>query len=283
MTPQTSFNQWIESNLADIDAILLDIDGVLINNHRRLPGSRRLLRLLRSNNLPFILLTNDGNHSTREKSQRLKKAGLDISPQQIISCGHGIRPIVDSLGLSGERFFIMGDTGNPCYAQAAGLKVTRNIERLAHCTGVIIGEENYDWETVINAVINYFIDHPHAPLIVPNPDEFYPGPLLKIHIGAGGVGRFIQSILKAYGVPISPIYLGKPHAPIFRMAQNALEKNTGRKLRANRILMLGDNLAADISGARSMGFATALMLTGVTPLHVLESHEIIPDMVFNTL
>lgn len=283
MTPGASLNRWFETHSADFDAVILDIDGVLLNGTRRLPGSQRLLSLLERFGTPYTLLTNDGNHSVYEKAHRLNQAGLAVPPERIVSCGHAIGPAVEALNLTGERFFIMGDTGDPCYAIAAGLQVTREIDELDTCSGVIIGEENYDWEPVINAVINYFIDRPGAPLIIPNPDEYYPGPVLKIHIAAGGIGRFIQRVLEAYGTEIHPLYLGKPHAAIFRLAHRALESSTGRTLPAHRILMIGDNMDADIRGAHSSGYSTALLLTGVTREIAITKFDILPDRVFKAL
>jgi HAD superfamily hydrolase (TIGR01450 family) len=283
MTPKASLNRWLEAQAANFDAVMLDIDGVLLNDKRRMPGSRRLFDLLGRHAKPFMLLTNDGNHSTAEKADRLNAAGLAVTPGQIVSCGHAIKAAVQARNLTGRLFFVMGDTGTPCYAQAAGLRITREIADLQKCMGVLIGEEHYDWESVINAVINYFIDHPDAPLIIPNPDEFYPGPRLKIHVAAGGIGRFIQRVLKVYGTDIDPLYLGKPYAEIFRWAQNTLEARLGLRLAARRILMIGDNISADIGGAGAMGYATALLLTGVTRWETVSNSDIIPDMVFQAL
>ena len=92
MIPKASLNRWFEAHMADFDAVMLDIDGVLLNNRRRMPGSKRLLNLLVQGARPFILLTNDGNHSTREKADRLIGAGLAVAPEQIVSCGHAIGP-----------------------------------------------------------------------------------------------------------------------------------------------------------------------------------------------
>jgi HAD superfamily hydrolase (TIGR01450 family) len=278
-----SLNTWLDRHGDGIEAVCLDIDGVLLKGRHRLPGSRRLLDLLNKKRIPFVLLTNDGNHSTREKAERLTVTGLNIVPRQIISCGHAIGLPVQSMGMKGRRFFIMGDTGVPCFAEAAGLEVTRDPEQLRSCAGVIIGEEHYDWEAVINAVVNYFIDCPQAPLIVPNPDEFYPASKLKIHIAAGGVARFIRQVLKAYGVDIAPIYLGKPFAPIFQMALQNLTRQLGRSPAPAKVMMVGDNLTADIAGGRQMGFKTALLLTGVTVAGSLEKSDILPDMVVETL
>lgn len=278
-----SLYAWLEEYGDEFDAVCLDIDGVLLKSGCRLPGSRRLLDYLRQNGIAFVLLTNDGNHATREKAERLSLAGLDIAPDQIISCGHAIAPQIQSLGMVGKTFFVMGDTGDPCYVRAAGLEVTRDTGKLKECQGVIIGEEHYEWEPVINAIVNYFIDSPLAPLIVPNPDEFYPASKLKIHIASGGIARFMQHVLKAYGVDITPIYLGKPYPPIFRMAHSDLERQLGRALDPDKMLMVGDNLAADIAGAQSMGYKSALVLTGVSSADAVSHSNFLPDMVFETI
>ena len=284
MNRRPSLNDWLEHSAA-IEALLLDIDGVLLSTRRRLPGSRTLVKLLNTGGLPYLLITNDGNHSIEEKSSRLQAAGLPIGRDHIVSCGHAIAPLVQAGGLSGQLFFAMGDTGTPCYAKAAGLQITRDLQRLDQCAGVIIGEENYPWEPVINAVTNYFIDRPQAPLIIPNPDHFYPGPELKIHVAAGGVGRFIQQILKAYGIAICPTYLGKPYAPVFQLAHDKLMTLAGRSIAPDQILMVGDNLSADIAGGRAMGYRTALLLTGVTSPASIDNAapDERPDMVFERL
>jgi len=279
-----SLIQWLETGRnGPVEAILLDIDGVLISGGHRLPGSRTLLDLIGRLELPCLLLTNDGNHSTREKASRLQAAGLDVQPAQIVSCGHAIAPLVQKNRWTGHRFFIMGDTGQPCYAQSAGLETTRDLNELSECFGVIIGEENYAWEPVINAVINFFIDHLEAPLIVPNPDAFYPGKALRIHVAAGGVAAFIRQILQIYGRELEPLYLGKPHGPIFHMARERLAGKTGRPIAFDSMLMVGDNLFADIVGGKQVGCRTALILTGVTAPERLESSQIVPDWVFSRL
>lgn len=283
MTPLPSLNAWLHRNPVGLDAVFLDIDGVLLSGGQRLSGSRTLLGLLVQHKLAYVLLTNDGNHSIQEKAARFERAGLPVAHHRIVSCGHAIAPLVTEREIAGQLFFIMGDTGHPCYAQTAGLQTTRDPQKLESCQGVIIGEEHYDWEPIINAVVNFFIDRPQALLIVPNPDEFYPGEELHICIAAGGVTRFIQQVLKTYGREIKPIYLGKPYVPIFRMAHRRLEQQSGCTISPERLLMVGDNLSADIDGGIRMGYRTALILTGVTTLSALKSAAIRPDLVFKAL
>ena len=276
--------EWLKGNFGALDALVFDIDGVLLLNGGPAPGSRDVLALLRENRVPFFLLTNDGDHSPEEKAQILNAADLQIHHTEIVSCGDGLATLHAEKKFSPEPFFIMGNLGNPCFAQKAGLHTTRDLSRIDHCQGVIVGEKAYDWETTINAVVNFFIGKPDALLIVPNPDEYYPGRTPgHICIGAGGVARFIVQVLKTYGISVTPIYLGKPFAPIFEKTHTRLEAYYGRPVFRNRVLMTGDFLRSDIQGALDFGYCSALVLTGVTTLDMLERSEVRPDLVFETL
>ncbi len=278
-----SFLKWLESNGIGIDALVFDVDGVLAVGRQATPGSRELLAFLRHNGTPFVILTNDANHSTLQKAERLRSAEVKVSPDEIVSAGHGLIEITESNNLVGAKFFVMGSLGAPCYAVEAGMQVTRDMEEIDTCRGVIVGEENYDWESVINGVVNFFIRMPEALLIIPNPDEYFPRSMGRIHIGAGGVGRFIQKTLSTYGVEVDPVYLGKPYSPIFQFCLKQLEQKMGRLPDRRNVMMIGDFLDADIKGANDFGMRSALVLTGVTEEHMLENSPVKPELVFETL
>jgi len=274
---------WLSSHGARLDALVFDIDGVLLVKGKAAPGSRALLAMLRQESIPFYLLTNDGDHSTREKSDILNASGIDVRPEEIVSCAHGLMGLFQDNEISTAPFFIMGNLGTPCFAQSAGLKTTRNIEEIDTCQGIIVGERGYDWEPTINAAVNFFVKNPHAPLIVPNPDEYYPGNTGQLCIGAGGVGRFVSQVLETYGITINPLYLGKPFAPIFQKTHALLEEKYGREIPRDRVLMTGDFIKSDIQGALDFGYRSALVLTGVTTAEMAENSPVQPDMIFQTL
>ncbi|MDZ7667083.1 MAG: HAD hydrolase-like protein [Desulfotignum sp.] len=280
----STLHEWLRSHLDTLDALVFDIDGVLLVNGRAAPGSQDLLAMLRKKRMPFFLLTNDGDHSTREKADILNAADLQIHFTEIVSCGDGLVTLHAEKNFSSFPFFIMGNLGNPCFAQKAGLHTTRDLSEIHHCQGIIVGEKGYDWETTINTVVNFFIQKPDALLIVPNPDEYYPGKIPgHICIGAGGVARFIVRVLKTYGISVSPIYLGKPFSPIFEKTHAQLEAFYGRHVPRNQVLMTGDFIRSDIQGALDFGYCSALVLTGVTTLDMLEQSAVRPDLVFETL
>lgn len=286
--PNHTFLKWWERYNSEFSALLFDIDGTLIAGKKAMPGVPALIKQLEYSGFPFYLLTNDGNHSTKEKSATLGKAGLDINPDKIISCGDALKPFARDRGLTGERFFVMGDLGKPNYAETAGLKIERSTKKINRCAGVIVGEGTYNWQSNISSAMNYFIKYPDRLLIVPNPDSYWPnGPNGELGIGAGGKARFICTILGDYGIKLKPIYLGKPYSAIFNYAFEILKTrfNLPSSLPRKRVLMLGDSLASDIRGANRFGFTSGLVLTGITNHEHLKKAKpgFRPDLIFHSI
>ncbi|HPN83866.1 MAG TPA: HAD-IIA family hydrolase [Victivallales bacterium] len=280
--------KWWDENSTEYEAVFFDIDGTLIAGRHQIPGAAKFLRTLADRKFPYLLLTNDGNHSVEEKSRTLARAGLNVPPQNFVSCSMALRIFVEKNKCHGKKFFVMGDLGKPCFAQKAGLKVERKPSEISSCMGVIVGEGVYDWQKAFSAAINFFTLNPSAPLLVPNPDSYWPnGPNGDIGIGAGGKARFICTILREYGVKLKPLYFGKPYRMIYDFAMRELKEIYPNKypFSKNKILMVGDSLRSDIKGGNRFGIKTALVLTGITKTSHLKKTEkcLTPDFVFERL
>lgn len=283
-----SFREWLDKNYSDIDAIFFDIDGTLISGRTVLVGAKEIIHKFNTNNFPYLLLTNDGNHSVKEKSQMTSSAGLSISPSHFISCSMALKTYADKNSLHGAKFFVMGDLGKPCFAEQALLRVERNPKLIRDCYGVIVGEGIYDWQSAFFAVLNFFLKKPEAPLLVPNPDSYWPnGSKGDIGIGAGAKARFICMLLKEYGLRKNPVYFGKPYKLIYDFAFKKLSELYPEHGRFNKkkLIMLGDSLRSDIRGGRKFGIKTGLLLSGITKKDQLKKipPSLTPDFVFEHL
>jgi len=288
MNIEKSFLRWWKKYRAEYGAIFFDVDGCLISGKYALPGAIYLIDFLRDSQFPFCLLTNDGNNSIEEKCAIMKRRGLNISTDELISCSSALTPLAKDKGYIGKKFFVMGKLGNPDFAELAGIKVIRDTSKISSCHGVIIGEGTYNWQPNINAVINYFIIGKSRLMIVPNPDSYWPNGLDgEIGIGAGGKARFLCTILREYGIKIEPFYLGKPYNPVYRCALKHLRErfNLSRDVSGKKIVMLGDSLLSDIRGANRVGFSSGLLLTGITNMnHVKQARKNCqPDLIFKSL
>jgi len=278
-----SFRDWLERHRAGLEALVFDVDGVLLTGARAMSGAAALLERLGELDLPYRLLTNDANHSVEEKAAMLAQAGLSVRAQAITSAGHGLAEAAERAGLAGTLCFVMGRLGEPCYAELAGTRVTRRLADLPGCRAALVGEDSYDWEAAVNGVVNFLIARPEAMLIVPNPDLYYPGEDRRVHVASGGVARLIVSVCAAYGRALEPQYLGKPHEPIFHHNHARLESALGRAVERRRVLMVGDSLASDVAGAKAFGYRSALVLTGATSDERWRVVEPRPELVFRTL
>jgi NagD protein len=280
-----SFRTWLFAHAAEIDALLLDVDGVLMTSHTPLPGSVDLLAALRSHGIPFLLLTNDGCNSPAEKVADLARCGLHFAVDELVSSSHALEELAQERQWQGERFFVMGELGDPCYAEAAGIRTTRDQQALTDgtCRGILVGEKSYDWEQAITGVFNFLIQHPEAPVVVPNPDLYFPIEGGRLHPASGATVGFLQYLCRTYGFDIDPIFLGKPSAPIYDHARHVVESRLGHAVPKDRLFMLGDSLASDIRGGRSYGTRTGLMLTGITTPAILAASDVQPEFVFSAL
>jgi HAD superfamily hydrolase (TIGR01450 family) len=240
---------------------------------------------LRDRGVPFLLLTNDGCNSPAEKVDYLERGGLSFAIDELVSSSHALEELVQEKEWQGRTFFVMGALGDPCYARDAGLQTTRDLGVLATggCQGVLVGEKSYDWEHVIAGVFNFLVRHPHAPVVVPNPDVYFPVKGGRLHPASGATVGFVQFLCQTHGFEVEPIFLGKPYAPIFKHAQHVVEKRLGHSVPPDRLFMLGDSLASDIRGGCGYGIRTGLMLTGITTPKMLAASEVRPELVFASL
>jgi len=65
-------------NASEIASWLIDMDGVLVREEHPIEGANRFLDLLRKNDTPFLVLTNNSMFTRRDLCARLKHSGLNV-------------------------------------------------------------------------------------------------------------------------------------------------------------------------------------------------------------
>lgn len=275
-----TFTEFYLQNKSSYDAFLFDIDGTLSNSGHPLPGACELLHLLDEDKFPYLLVTND---SGTPPERKVKNFG--ISSDKLLSSGHALKWWVANSDYDNEKFFLCGMM--KYYLDFAGINTATDVSEALECRGVCIGEGPYDWNA-IEAAFNLLNKNPHYPLIVANPDSYYPS--LRnygLGIGAGAVARFIVDLLSEVGKKIQIIQLGKPYAPIYQCVFSFLQKTFPEKVftEYKKIVMLGDSLNSDIYGAKNCNLSSALVLTGITDFKTAKqaSGMMRPDMIFRSI
>jgi HAD superfamily hydrolase (TIGR01450 family) len=283
---QECLSQNLDSIIHKYSSILFDIDGTLMAGGEALPNAINLINELRKRDFPFLLLTNDGDHSLEEKSELLNRCGFNFTPNEIISCASVINQYVEKNELRDVPFFVLGKLGTPCFAELAGLNVVRDISKIDACKGFIVGEGDYNWQQTIEAVLKSLMVNNSRPFLVPNPDSYWPKGS-GVGIGAGGIARFMETILAEMKIDLDITYLGKPYSGIYDYTLSILKERhvLGDELTHHNVLVIGDSIESDIYGANQYGMDSCLVLTGIGHLKMLENGPKLkyPTMVYKTL
>ncbi len=282
-----SFLEWFKKHSSEYQAALFDIDGTITIGPNPLPGNSSVIEYMRKINFPFFFLTNDGLHGHAAKQRQLMKAGVTAYEDEIVSAGGAMKVAAEKLALTGKKVFLLGQGGDQEDYISKGGMIPVTGENMDGCSAMVVGEGVFDWYTDINAAVNFLKVHKGIPIIVANPDSFWAGGKNgTLGIGAGGIARFITTILRDMGEEREIYYTGKPNRSIYIATIERLKQKFNMdNVDNSRILMLGDALFSDILGGNSMGMTSVLMMTGVTNDKMLAAAEKdrVPAFVFDTL
>lgn len=92
-------------------AYAFDIDGVLIRGNQTIPQAKPALEALNQNNIPWILLTNGGGKSERERVEDLSKAlGTPIAEEQFVQSHTPFKALASKY----NRVLVVGGDGEKC-------------------------------------------------------------------------------------------------------------------------------------------------------------------------
>ncbi len=280
------FNDYFTAHRDELDALIFDVDGTLINGGVPIPESMDFICRLQRENFPYFLLTNDAGNSPEQKAEIIRQSGIPAAASQIISSGNAIAEYIQDNNWAGRKFYQCGDLGIPNYAESAALLITRDPRDIYECEGAIVGEGVFDWRREINGLFNFILHHPGAPVLVGNPDSYWKG-RYGVGVGSGAIIRMVASLVREAGGDVDITYIGKPYPPVYEYVKKHLKEMLPEcsDPQMSKIAMIGDSLASDIQGANYAGMISCLVLTGVTtrelagqaPLHRK------PDMIFDTL
>lgn len=249
----------------NIDALVLDMDGVLWRGEEALPGIAELFTAARAHGLPCALATNNSARTPASYVEKLAKMGVaDIPSAHILTSG------VVTLAHLREHFpaaaalHVLGEDGLREILSVAGFRL---VEREA--AAVVVGlDRQVSYRKLTNAMRCL---QEGAAFIATNNDSSYPTPKGL----APGAGSLVAAL--AYASGRQPTNIGKPAAPLFQAALAVLGTD------AARTLMIGDRLETDILGANNLGMPTALVMTGVTTPRLLQKSQIKPNLVYDGL
>jgi HAD superfamily hydrolase (TIGR01450 family) len=237
-------------------ALLLDLNGVLFEDHSPIPGAVEAVAAARSGGLILRFVTNTATRHQRTILAELARMGFEVHAEELFTAPLAARSYLQRRGWRphclihpaiSEVFADLGGDGlggGSLHSPSASGSTT---ESTPDC--VVLGDAR-DGLSYANLNVAFRLVLSGRPLL---------GIGMNRCFREGGewmldAGPFIRAIEWAAGT--EAVVMGKPSRAFF----DELVASTG--LTANQCVMIGDDLEADVAGAMACGISGCLVGTG---------------------
>jgi phosphoglycolate/pyridoxal phosphate phosphatase family enzyme len=254
--------------LADrFDGFLIDLDGVVWEGREMLPGAVEALGALLGAGKEIVFVTNNSVRAPAQYAARLRKAGVEVADERVISGGVATARLAAERVGAGGSAFVIGAPGFKESVAEAGLTLVDGEAGMDADAVVVSAHREFDYAELLTATRAL---QGGAALFATSRD-----PTLPMPGGAWpGTGATLAAVETASGKRAE--IGGKPEPHLFEQARALIP-------RATRVAMVGDRPASDIEGGRRAGLATILVLTGATSREEAERAEPRPDHTIDDL
>lgn len=253
----------------EIEGVLLDIDGVLAVSWEPLPGAIETVGWLRSNRVPFRLITNTTTKTRADLATTLRDAGFDVRDDELITAVAATAQYLRAHHPN-ARCFVLSDGDATADLEGVELAEVDDAEV------IVLGgaSEDFTYPTM-NRIFGRLMDG--ASLIGMHRNLYWrTSDGLELDAGV-----YIAGLEEATGR--EAVICGKPSAPYFDAALEMLG------VPRERTIMVGDDIVNDVRGAQLLGIRGVLVRTGKflpedlakvpePPDHVLETIAGLPDL-----
>jgi HAD superfamily hydrolase (TIGR01458 family) len=248
-----------------LTAILLDIDGVLHVSGEAIPGAAEAVRILREDGHRLRFVTNNTTRARRTLAEELHAVNVELDDEEIATT-----PLAAARLLEGKRVLALT-------MEAVRGDLSGHVELVEeHADVVLIGGADETGET--GRVFSYerlnqafAALEGGARLVCLHKNRWWQtsrGPLLD-------AGAFVAGLEYAAGVDAEVV--GKPSRAYFEAALAELGAEP------SDAVMVGDDVEADVGGAKAVGLRGVLVRTGKFREETLSRAEPKPDAVVDSL
>lgn len=238
------------TDIADrYEAIVFDQWGVLHNGTAAYPGVPDVLRELIRTGHRLAVLSNSGKRADVNAS-RIRGLGFaQVDFETVMTSGEAFWQDISDQIVSYDRLYPVEASNGDAERWAAGLDLVfaglEDAEAIL-LMGVPEGTDGSDAAAALRVARGR-----NLPLVCTNPDRVSPRADGQTQISPGTLARDYATA----GGTVT--YYGKPHRAIFDTLARTLD------LPPDRILMVGDSLEHDITGAASAGWSSVFVTGGL--------------------
>jgi HAD superfamily hydrolase (TIGR01458 family) len=226
--------------LDDVDAVLFDLDGTLYTPSGPVPGAVEVVRTLKARGRAVRFVTNTTSRSRATLAERLRGMGFPAEVHEIYSPPWAAGAF---LRARGARAYLLVPPG--AGEDLAGVPTDEE-----HPDYVVIGDLGEAWTFErLNHAFRLILERGARLIGLGRTRYWQAADGLRLD-----VGPFVAALEEATGQ--RALILGKPDPTFFETVLRDLG------LPADRVLMVGDDIEADIAGAQQVGIRGVLVQTG---------------------
>ncbi|HET7278457.1 MAG TPA: TIGR01458 family HAD-type hydrolase [Dermatophilaceae bacterium] len=258
--------------------VLLDLDGVVYVGDQPVPGAADVVDWLEIEGIPYRYLTNTTSRPRQAIADKLTGMGIAASAGQILS------PPVAAL-----TWMRRHDVRHPALfvpeATAAEFDELDPLEGGAEAGAgaVVVGDLGQGWDfATLNRAFRLLMRGTEPPLVALG--------LTRYWLAEDGLrldaGAFVRALEYASGRPA--VVMGKPDPQFYRAAVEELglpvDTPVGQPVGkpVDQVVMVGDDVRADVEGAQRAGLTGILVRTGKFSPSDLTG-EVSPDAVLDSI
>ncbi len=240
--------------MTQFDLILLDSYGVLCRGSSAIAGAPEAIQLLRQNNIPFCVVSNDTLTNRTVAAAKYQPRGFDFTNDEVVTSLDITEQYLTTL-THRDNIGVIAPLEHPSNPLLDGIvrlngcngEIPGGVDTLLFLTGA--GWTNKMQENLVNSA-----NGRQFQLLLGNPDIGAPH---DDHITATP-GYFLVDLVEQTAQKARPVLFGKPDRSIFQAAIAPYQITN-----PSRVLMVGDTLYTDILGGNAMGFQTLLLQCGI--------------------
>ncbi len=245
------------ATIRGIDHVFLDIDGVLMLSDLPIPGGTATVKRLRSLGTKVSFVTNTTKKARRHIHEDLLKLGFNIDLEDVICPAIIARERILQLKRPSVALYV----NEEILEDFEGLRMNRN-----RAGAVVMGDLSYNFTPEVMDDI-FRLTFSGSELIALQKNRFW-RESGTLHLD---IGPYVAAVEYATGKTADIV--GKPSPGFFRGLLNRY------KIRPENTLMVGDDIEADIFGAKRVGMKTVLVKTGKYDFDFVKRVKVKPDAI----
>jgi HAD superfamily hydrolase (TIGR01458 family) len=246
--------------------LLIDLDGVVYQGDIVIPGALETITWIRRTGLPHLFLTNTSSRPRNSIVAKLARMDIVVDSREILTPVIAVRNWIAAEGLTRVAYFVAEGT-----RKDFDLDTEAQYDRSVSVEAVVIGDLGDAWDfKTLNQAFRLLMENPEAPLLALGMTRYW-----RAEDGLRlDVAPFVVALEHATGR--KALVMGKPSEDFFEQAAEACD------LKAEELVMVGDDIRGDVEGAQRAGIAGILVRTGKFTEHDLDT-EIKPEAVLESL